>query len=210
MTHKLPDLDYGYDSLEPFIDAKTMEIHHTKHHQTYVDKLNTALEDYEELKTKTHEELIKELNSIPDEIKDAVRNNGGGHLNHCFFWILLKKDVNISGEISDAINENFGSFDLFKEKFKEAATTQFGSGWAWLVVNPQNENKLEIVKTANQDNPMTENKIPILGIDVWEHAYYLKYQNKRPDYVNAFFNVINWEKVNENFKLSNKQGGQNG
>ena len=198
MKHELPELGYSYDSLEPFIDAETMEIHYAKHHQAYIDKLNAALEGHEELQAKTSEELIKELNSVPEEIMDSVRNNGGGHLNHSFFWPLLKKDVHISGEISEVISRDFGSFDEFKEKFKEAATTQFGSGWAWLVVNPEN-NKLEIVKTANQDNPLTAGKIPVLGIDVWEHAYYLKYQNKRPDYVESFFNVINWDKVNKNF-----------
>ena len=199
MPHELPKLDYDYDALEPFMDAETMEIHHAKHHQAYVDKLNAALEKHAEMQSKTPEELIRELNSVPEEIKDSVRNNGGGHLNHCFFWQLLKKETKIPEEISEAINRDFGNFENFREKFTEAATTQFGSGWAWLVVNPQNENKLEIMKTPNQDNPLTEGKIPVLGIDVWEHAYYLKYKNKRPDYVEAFFNVINWEKANQNF-----------
>ena len=203
MTFKVPELDYEFDALEPFIDAKTMEIHHNKHHQAYVDKLNAALEGKKDLQNKSAETLIKDLNSIPSEIKTAVQNHGGGHANHTFFWKILKKDTEFEGEIADAINETFGSLDEFKAKFKDAATTQFGSGWAWLVLNSDGE--LEIMKTPNQDSPLTQNKTPIIGIDVWEHAYYLKYQNKRPDYVDAFFNVINWEQANKNYKEAKEE-----
>ena len=196
MAHKLPELGYSYDALEPFIDAETMEIHYSKHHQAYTNNLNAALEKHEELQAKTPEDLLKDLNAVSEEIRDAVRNNGGGYVNHALFWKILKKDVKPEGEVIEAINKEFGSLDEFKTQFKQAAVTQFGSGWAWLVVNG---GKLEIMKTGNQDNPISEGKIPILMIDVWEHAYYLKYQNKRPDYVDAFFNVINWEQVNKNF-----------
>ncbi|MDP3987388.1 MAG: superoxide dismutase [Nanoarchaeota archaeon] len=195
MVHQLPELGYGYDALEPFIDAHTMEIHYTKHHQTYVDKLNAALEKYPELGDKSAGELISDLDSVPEEIRNAVRNHGGGHVNHTFFWQILKKDVEAKGEIVEAIKEKFGSLEEFKEKFKETALGVFGSGWAWLVFN---DGELEIVAMKNQDSPLSEGMIPLLGIDVWEHAYYLKYQNKRPDYIDAFFNVINWEKVDEN------------
>ena len=200
MTHELPKLEYAYDALEPFFDAKTMEIHHTKHHQAYVDKLNAALEKHPELQSKPVEDLIKDLNNLPDDIKTAVRNNGGGHLNHSFFWPLLKKDTAPEGSLVEAIAATFGSLDAFKEKFKAAAIGQFGSGWAWLVVN---NGKLEIVSTPNQDNPITEGKIPVIGLDVWEHAYYLSYQNKRPDYVDAFFNILNWEQAEANYKKTN-------
>ena len=198
MVFELLELGYAYNSLEPYIDAKTMEIHHDKHHAGYVEKLNKALEGHEELLNKPVEELIKNIDVVSDKIKVAVMNNGGGHFNHSMFWLLLKKDVAFEGEIAEAINKNFGSFEGFKSSFSEAAITQFGSGWAWLVVNPGN-NKLEIVKTSNQENPLSKGKIPVLCIDVWEHAYYLKYQNKKADYVEAFFNVINWEQVNKNY-----------
>ncbi|MAG50937.1 superoxide dismutase [archaeon] len=196
--YKLPKLEYEYDSLEPFIDKKTMRIHHTKHHQSYVDKLNKALENNPELQGKTPEELIKNLNRIPRGIRTAVRNNGGGHVNHSFFWPILKKNKEKKAplEITKAINTYFDNFDSFKEEFTNAAATLFGSGWAWLVLN---NDKLEIITTQNQDSPLIQGKIPLLCIDVWEHAYYLKYQNKRPDYIGAFFNVVNWEKVNENY-----------
>lgn len=197
MPHELPELGYNYDALEPHIDAQTMELHHDKHHAGYVKKLNAALEGHEELQDKPVEDLIRNLNSVSEEVRTAVRNHGGGHYNHSLFWPLLKKDVQPSGEVLEAINNTFGSLDDFKEQFKEAALGQFGSGWAWLVVNENKE--LEIVKTPNQENPLTEGKIPILGIDVWEHAYYLKYQNKRAEYVDNFFNVINWEQVNQNY-----------
>ncbi|MEK6822274.1 MAG: superoxide dismutase [Nanoarchaeota archaeon] len=193
--HELPKLSYSYDALEPHIDAKTMEIHHTKHHQTYVDKLNAALKDHPDLQKKTAEELLKDLNAVPEAIRGAVRNHGGGHVNHAFFWQSLKKDVKCSGKIAEAIDQKWGSFDTFKTEFTNAALNRFGSGWAWLV---SHQGHLEIVSTANQDSPLTDGKTPLLGIDVWEHAYYLKYQWKRADYVNAFFNVIDWHKVDEN------------
>jgi len=195
MTHKLPSLHYSYDSLEPFIDAKTMEIHHTKHHKTYVDKLNTALEKHPELQDKAVEELLENLSEIPEDIRKAVRNHGGGHWNHSFFWRLLKKDSPCQGEILERIENSFGSFEEFKKKFSGTALNLFGSGWAWLVLN---NGDLEIITTSNQDCPISEEKIPILGLDVWEHAYYLKYQNKRADYIEAFFHVINWEEVEKN------------
>jgi Fe-Mn family superoxide dismutase len=198
MVYELPELGYAYDSLEPYIDETTMRIHHDKHHATYVKKLNDTLEGHEELQDKPIQDLIKDLNSVSAEIRMAVRNHGGGHLNHSFFWTLLKKNVNPSGEILSAIKKNFESFEQFQEQFKKAALGQFGIGWAWLVFNPENK-KLEIVSTPNQDNPISNGKIPILSIDVWEHAYYLKYQNKRDEYIDNFFNVINWKKVNDYF-----------
>ncbi len=200
MLHTLPELVYSFDALEPFIDSKTMEIHHDKHHQGYVDKLNKALEATG-LEDKSVEELLKEINSFPEDKKQAIINNAGGHANHSFFWKMLKKDVKINGEIKDAIHEKFGSEENFKEKFKEAATTLFGSGWVWLVLN---NNELEIIQTKNQDSPISQNKTPILGIDLWEHAYYLKYQNKRPEYVDAFWNVVNWDAINESFLKAKK------
>ena len=192
MKHELPKLDYGYDALEPYIDAKTMEIHHTKHHQAYVDKLNAALEKHPDLAKKKVEELLKDLSKVPEDIRTAVKNHGGGHYNHSMFWKLLKKDVKMSEKMNVAIDENFKSFDDFKKKFEEAALNRFGSGWAWLVVS---DGKLEVVSTANQDNPISEGKIPILGIDVWEHSYYILYNSRRADYVKAFWNVMNWEFV---------------
>ena len=199
MIHKLPALPYAYNALEPYIDEQTMQIHHTKHHQTYVDKLNAALEGYDDLQKKSAEELIKDLNSIPEKIGTAVRNHGGGHANHSFFWPLLWKEVDLGGEVGDAITAKFGDYDTFKEKFSNAAALLFGSGWAWLVLNNA---ELEITTTPNQDSPLSQGQIPILGLDVWEHAYYLKYQNRRPEYITAFFNVINWEKVNESYKAA--------
>ena len=194
MPHKLPKLPYGYDALEPFIDVQTMSIHHSRHHQTYVDKLNTALEKYPKLQKMTVEELLSDLNSVPEDIRTAVRNHGGGHANHTLFWSLLKKDVSFSGEIAEAIKAEFGGFDQFKKKFVATAAGVFGSGWAWLVLGAKG---LEIIGTANQDSPLSKGMIPLLAIDVWEHAYYLRYQNRRPDYLDAIFNAINWEKVNE-------------
>lgn len=198
MTFELPKLQYEYNALEPYIDAKTMEIHYTKHHQTYINNLNKAIEGHEELASKTAEELLKEIDNVSEEIRVAVKNNAGGHVNHSFFWTILKKDVAPKDEIINQINADFGSFERFKEQFSNAAATQFNGGWAWLVYNPVTR-KLEITKTKDHETPIAENKIPLLVIDVWEHAYYLKYQNKRPDYIKAFFNVINWEKVNEDF-----------
>ena len=195
--HKLPKLKYGYGALAPFIDARTMKIHHSKHHQGYVDKLNAALESQKGLKKKSVEELIRNLNKLPASVRGAVRNNGGGHYNHSLFWEILKKGTTPKGKINDAIEKKFGSFDKFKEAFSKAGATQFGSGWAWLVVDKRR--RLKVVSTANQDSPLTNGEKPILGMDVWEHAYYLKYQNKRPAYIEAFFKVINWDKVNENF-----------
>jgi len=197
MAHKLPELGYAYDALEPYIDAKTMEIHYTKHHQTYVDKLNAALEGQNHLEQHNVKDLLKDLYSVPEKIRTAVRNHGGGHANHSFFWPLLKRGVKFGGPAAEAIDSRFGSFDKFKEDFSTAATLLFGSGWAWLVLN---NGSLEIMTTANQDSPLSQGKSPILGIDVWEHAYYLKYQNRRPEYISAFFNVINWDTVNAYLK----------
>jgi len=197
MIHSLPDLGYDYDTLEPFIDAKTMEIHYTKHHQTYVDKLNAALKGHQELTELTVTELLSDLSKVPDQIRPAVRNHGGGHANHTFFWPLLKKDVPLGGPVKVAIEKQFGSFTEFKDRFSEAAALLFGSGWAWLI---HEKDSLGIITTPNQDTPISQGKTPILGLDVWEHAYYLKYQNRRPDYINAFFEVINWERVNQLFK----------
>ena len=196
MTFELPKLPYEFNSLEPHIDARTMEIHYTKHHQAYLDKLNGAIKDKGELSNKDATELIKDLDSIPEDIREIIRNNGGGFVNHNFFWEILSPDKQeCSGVILDKINESFGSLDEFKEKFENAAATRFGSGWAWLVLNETG--KLEVISTANQDSPLSEGKTPILGLDVWEHAYYLKYQNKRPEYLKAFWNIVNWKKVNE-------------
>jgi Fe-Mn family superoxide dismutase len=197
MAHTLPKLEYAYDALEPYIDARTMEIHYTKHHQTYVDKLNAAIKGNAALEKAGVEQLIRNLNEVPENIRTAVRNHGGGHVNHSFFWPTLKKGGKASGPAVDAIARKFGSFDKFKEDFSNAAALLFGSGWAWLALN---KGELEIVTTPNQDSPISQGRIPILGIDVWEHAYYLKYQNRRPEYIAAFFNVINWDKVNEHFK----------
>jgi len=195
MAYTLITLPYAYDAQEPFIDKETMALHHGKHHQTYVNKLNEAVANHPDLQAKTPEELVKHLNIIPESIRNAVRNHGGGVINHNFFWQILKKDVPFSGEIADAINAKFGGFEKFKELFANAATGVFGSGWAWLVTAGGN---LEIIGTSNQDSPLTQGKTPLLTIDVWEHAYYLKYQNRRPEYIGAFFNVINWEQVNRN------------
>lgn len=203
MTYEPEKLEYSYDALEPYIDKETMEIHYSKHYFGYVKKLNAALENHSELAEKSITELLSDLNAIPEDIKKAVINNGGGTFNHGFFWPTLKKDVEAKGEIVEAIKEEFGSIDTFKEQFSKAAATVFGSGWAWLVYNPE-KSKLEIVQTKNQDSPISYNLVPILGIDVWEHAYYLKYQNKRPEYIENFFNVINWEKVNEHFLNAKK------
>jgi Fe-Mn family superoxide dismutase len=199
MKHELPSLPYAYDALEPYFDAKTMEIHHSKHHQTYVDKLNAALEGHQNLQRKKPEDLLKELDSVPENIRTAVRNHGGGHFNHSFWWPMLKKEVSYGGDVAKAINSKFGGYDEFKEKFSSAATLLFGSGWTWLVWS---NGELEITATPNQDSPLSRGKTPILGLDVWEHAYYLKYQNRRPEFITAFFNVINWEKVNAYFKAA--------
>lgn len=194
MAFELPNLPYAYDALEPHIDKETMNIHHTKHHNTYVTNLNAALEGNEELLAKSVEEVIANLDAVPEAARTAVRNNGGGHANHTLFWSILSPNGGgaPTGELADAINSKFGSFDNFKAEFAKAATTRFGSGWAWLVVN---NGELEITSTPNQDSPLMEGKTPVLGLDVWEHAYYLNYQNRRPDYINAFWNVVNWDEV---------------
>ncbi len=205
MPYTLPQLPYAYEALEPHIDAKTMEIHHTKHHQAYIDKLNAALEGNSELMDKPVEDLISNLSDVPEKIRTAVRNHGGGHANHSLFWTLMSPDSGgePSSELADAINETFKSFEDFKKQFAEAATTRFGSGWAWLV---SDGGKLKIGSTANQDSPLMGIEfaslagVPLIGLDVWEHAYYLKYQNKRPDYIEAFWNVINWSEVERRFK----------
>lgn len=201
MSHLLPELPYPYDALEPHIDARTMEIHHTRHHQAYITNLNAAIKDKADLEKLSVEQLLRNLAEVPEDIRTIVRNHGGGHANHSFFWPMLKKDVNPAGPVVEAIKDSFGSLDLFKEKFAAAATKVFGSGWAWLVVD---DGKLEILSTPNQDSPLILGKVPVLGIDVWEHAYYLLYQNRRPDYIAAFFNVINWEKVNENYLATSR------
>lgn len=196
MTYQLPKLPYGYDALEPYIDVETMHIHHEKHHNAYVTNLNAAIEKHPELGSKSIEELIADIDALPEDIRTAVCNNGGGHANHTFFWEIMapKAGGEPVGELKTAIDEAFGSFTDFKAKFKAAATTRFGSGWAWLVLK---DGKLEIISTPNQDSPLMEGLTPILGLDVWEHAYYLNYRNVRPDYVDAFWNVVNWDKVNE-------------
>jgi len=190
---KLPKLEYEYNALEPYMDEETMRIHHTKHHQAYTDNFNKAIQGTN-LENKEAEIIIKELSKVPENIRTAVRNHGGGYINHSLFWQILKKDIKLKGEIEKAITKKFGSFDNFKEEFTNAAITQFGSGWAWLVVN---KGQLEIMKTSNQDSPLSDGKIPILCLDVWEHAYYIRYFWNRKEYVQNFFNVINWEKVNE-------------
>lgn len=196
MKHELPQLEYKYNALEPYIDENTMTIHHSKHHATYVNNLNAALENYPDLQNKSVEELIKDLESVPADIRTAVRNNGGGHFNHSLFWKLLSPNGGKEkGALLEAINAKFGSFDVFKEAFAKAAATRFGSGWAWLVVNKDKE--LEVVSTANQDSPVSEGLKPVLALDVWEHAYYLKYQNRRPDYVGAWWSVVNWDFANK-------------
>lgn len=197
MAYTLPDLPYGYDALEPYIDVETMHLHHDKHHNTYVTNLNAAIEKYPELGEQSIEELMKNLNEVPEDIRTAVRNNGGGHANHSFFWKIMAPNAGgePTGAIKDAIDQAFGSFEKMKKEFKTAATGRFGSGWAWLVLN---NGKLEITSTANQDSPLTDGKTPIIGLDVWEHAYYLKYKNVRPDYIAAFWDVVNWDQANEN------------
>lgn len=191
----LPKLPYAYDALEPFIDAQTMEIHHTKHHQTYVDKLNAAVQGEAELLEKPIEQVLREFDKVPEKIREAVKNHGGGHANHSLFWKILGKqaDAQPDGSLVDDMNATFGSFQDFQQQFTDAATTRFGSGWAWLVVTP--EKKLAIYNLPNQDSPLMTGDTPILGLDVWEHAYYLKYQNRRPDYIAAFWSIVNWDEV---------------
>ncbi len=194
MAHTLPPLPYAFNALEPHIDARTMEIHHGKHHQAYVTNLNAALDKHPELHSKTVEELLAGINTMPEDIRTAVRNNGGGHANHTMFWEIMGPNGGgaPSGRIADAIDSAFGSFDKFKEEFKKAAVGRFGSGWAWVI---DNGGKLSIESTANQDSPLMDGKKIVFGIDVWEHAYYLHYQNRRPDYVDAWWNVVNWAAI---------------
>ncbi len=198
MAHSVPPLPYAYNALEPHIDEQTMQIHHDKHHAAYVTNLNAALEKEPSLQNKSIEELISSIDSVPEGIRTAVRNNGGGHANHTMFWEIMGPNGGgqPTGAIADAITKTFGSFDSLKEEFNKAATTRFGSGWAWLVVNG---GKLEVTSTPNQDNPMMEGKTALFGLDVWEHAYYLKYQNRRPEYISAWWNTINWDAVNERY-----------
>lgn len=196
MAYTLPALPYAHNALEPHIDAKTMEIHHTKHHQAYITNVNKALEGHADLAALPVDELVKKLASVPEAIRTVVRNNGGGHSNHSFFWTVIGPNAGgkPTGEVATAIDGAFGSFDNFKTQFNDAATKRFGSGWAWLSVD---KGKLVVESTANQDSPLTEGRTPILGLDVWEHAYYLHYQNRRPDYIAAFWNVVNWAEVNK-------------
>jgi Fe-Mn family superoxide dismutase len=204
MAHELPPLPYSANALEPTIDARTMEIHHDKHHAAYVNNLNKALEGHSDLQSKSIEQLLKDINSVPENIRTAVRNNGGGHANHSLFWPLMSGSGGgqPSGELANAINQAFGSFDAFKEKFSNAAATRFGSGWAWLVV--KKNGSLEVYSTANQDSPYMDGDTPILGLDVWEHAYYLNYQNRRPDYISAWWNVVNWDQAARNYAAARK------
>ena len=194
MAHELPSLTYSPDALEPHIDARTMEIHHGKHHAAYVANFNKALEGHTDLAAKSVDEVLADLSSVPESIRGAVRNNGGGHSNHTLFWDIMGPGGGgePSGDLADAINRDLGGFDKMKELVHTAGMTRFGSGWAWVV---KNGDKLEVMSTANQDSPLSEGKTPILGIDVWEHAYYLNYQNRRPDYLNAWWNVVRWDKV---------------
>jgi len=199
MAFELPKLPYTVDALEPYIDAQTMSIHHTKHHQAYITNLNAAIEKHPELAVKSLEDLLSDLNAVPEDIRAAVRNHGGGTWNHNMFWEIMgpKTGGAPSGAVAQALESAFGSFDAFKSEFEKAATTRFGSGWAWLV---KKGDGLAVVSTANQDNPLSEGMAPVMGIDVWEHAYYLKYQNRRPEYISNWWNVVNWEAVAERLK----------
>jgi superoxide dismutase, Fe-Mn family len=200
MAFEVPALPYAYEALEPYIDSETMHLHHDKHHQAYVTNLNAAIEKHPELGDRSAKDLIRDLNSVPEDVRAAVRNNGGGHVNHSMFWTIMKPGGGgePTGAIGEAITRTFGSFDEFKTKFNDAGVKRFGSGWAWLVRTAAGG--LEITSTANQDNPMSDGAHPILGNDVWEHAYYLKYQNRRPEYLNAWWNVVNWEEINRRFE----------
>lgn len=200
MAHNLPDLPYAHDALEPAIDEQTMRIHHGKHHQGYVNNLNNALEGHADLQAKSVEDLLRGIDSVPENIRTAVRNNGGGHANHSLFWNIMKPGGvgEPSGDLANAINEAFGSFSDFQEKLSSAAATQFGSGWGWLVVDESG--KLQVYGTPNQDSPLMKGHTPVLGVDVWEHAYYLKYQNLRADYLKNWWNVLDWERIAQNYK----------
>ncbi|SMO86334.1 superoxide dismutase [Melghirimyces algeriensis] len=202
--HELPELPYSPDALEPYIDKETMEIHHGRHHKTYVDKLNAALATHVELQNVSSKQLLEKLDELPESIRTAVRNNGGGHVNHSLFWQIMSPNGGgePTGELAEAINETFGSFEKFKEEFSNAAVGRFGSGWAWLIV--KKDGSLAVINTLNQDSPYMNGDTPILGLDVWEHAYYLKYQNKRPDYIKAWWNVVNWEEVQRRYLEAKK------
>ena len=201
MAYELPPLSYPFNALEPHIDAKTMEIHHDKHHQAYITNANNALKDHPDLAAKPVDELIANLSQVPESIRTVVRNNAGGHSNHSFFWQIIGPNAGGTpkGKLADAINSTFGGFDTFKEKFQAAGAGRFGSGWAWLVIN---NGKLEITSTPNQDSPIMDGLKPIIGVDVWEHAYYLLYQNRRPDYLKAWWNVVNWDQAEKNFSAA--------
>jgi Fe-Mn family superoxide dismutase len=201
MAYTLPDLPYAFNALEPHIDARTMEIHHDKHHAAYINNVNKALEGHADLAALSVEDLISDLSKVPEGVRTAVRNNGGGHANHTLFWTVMGpgKGGSPSGDLGDAIKQAFGSFDDFKTKFANAAATRFGSGWAWLSLD---KGKLAVESTANQDSPLMEGRTPILGLDVWEHAYYLNYQNRRPDYISAFWNVVDWDGVAKRFSAA--------
>uniref|UniRef100_A0A7C2JYF0 Superoxide dismutase n=1 Tax=Schlesneria paludicola TaxID=360056 RepID=A0A7C2JYF0_9PLAN len=203
MAYTLPALPYAYNALEPHIDARTMEIHHTKHHQAYINNANNALKDHPALEALSVENLLADLSKVPEGIRTAVRNNAGGHANHSLFWTIMAPNAGgePTGDVAAGINAAFGSFATFKEKFSAAAATRFGSGWAWLVVGGSG---LEVLSTPNQDSPLMEGKTPILGLDVWEHAYYLNYQNRRPDYIAAFWNLIHWAEVNKRLAAAKK------
>ena len=202
-VHKVPALPYAFDALEPYIDARTMEIHHDKHHNAYVTNLNKALEGHPELQKLSVWRLIAQLDTVPENIRTAVRNNGGGHANHSMFWTIMKKNGGgePKGELAEAIGKAFGSFAEFKAKFNQAATTRFGSGWAWLMIQ---NGKLAVESTPNQDSPIMSGAKPVMGLDVWEHAYYLKYQNRRPEYIEAWWNVVNWDQIADNYSQAKK------
>jgi Fe-Mn family superoxide dismutase len=204
MAFELPALPYNYDALEPYIDTQTMQIHHDKHHGGYVSKLNAALESHADLQNKQIDELIRDLNSLPEAVRTAVRNNGGGHFNHSIFWTLMKPNGGgePTGSIATAINDTFGNFETFKQRFNDAGAGQFGSGFVWLVRT--RDGKLDVISTPNQDNPWTDGHFPIMGNDVWEHAYYLKYQNQRAEYLKQWWNTVNWDSVNERFALASR------
>ncbi|MBX6342167.1 MAG: superoxide dismutase [Thermomicrobiaceae bacterium] len=205
MAFELPPLPYPFDALEPHIDARTMEIHHDKHHGTYVANLNAALEGHPDLQQMSIEDLLRNINQVPENIRTAVRNNGGGHANHSMFWVIMSPNGGgePTGELGDAIRQTFGDFGSFKDQFNKAALGRFGSGWAWLVWN---NGRLEITSTANQDSPFMDGLFPVMGLDVWEHAYYLKYQNRRADYVNAWWNVVNWDEIDRRYRQARGQG----
>ncbi len=202
MAHELPSLPYSYDHLAPHIDAKTMEIHHGKHHAAYVANLNAALDGHDDLQAKTIDELVASIDSVPENIRGAVRNNGGGHWNHSLFWTIMKAGGggDPTGSVGEAIGSKFGSFGAFQDQFAKAGMTRFGSGWAWLSLNSKIE--LVVSSTPNQDSPLMDGMIPIMGLDVWEHAYYLNYQNRRPDYISAWWNVVNWDEVNRRYEAA--------